>query len=184
MIICGACCVVLLFSLLAMKTLAAVTIFAVLFGFVSGACECLSESLWCIDDTTDFPLWSCLCNESDSCVFVWNSPGDGVRSIYIFRKTACERWLTLFSARMGFALLFTGLAGLIGPPINGALLTSEYKWWRPIVFSGVRWHDLVPLKAVLSFLFLLDTQVISASSLCAFIVLRILLWRKSGKLIN
>ena len=45
MIICGACCVVLLFSLLAMKTLAAVTVFAVLFGFVSGACECFAESL-------------------------------------------------------------------------------------------------------------------------------------------
>ena len=58
---------------------------------------------------------------------------------FIFsKKTAWEGLLTLFSARMGFALLFTGLAGLIGPPINGALLTSEYKWWRPIVFSGVR----------------------------------------------
>jgi hypothetical protein len=24
-----------------------------------------------------------------------------------------------------------------GPPINGALLTSDYVWWRPALFSGV-----------------------------------------------
>lgn len=28
-----------------------------------------------------------------------------------------------------------------GPPIIGALLTGEYQWWRPAVFSGVRWEE-------------------------------------------
>lgn len=25
-----------------------------------------------------------------------------------------------------------------GPPINGALLTGHFVWWRPALFSGVR----------------------------------------------
>jgi len=25
-----------------------------------------------------------------------------------------------------------------GPPINGALLSSKFTWWRPALFSGVR----------------------------------------------
>ena len=26
----------------------------------------------------------------------------------------------------------------MGPPIHGALLTGDFIWWRPAVFSGVR----------------------------------------------
>ncbi|KAJ7753938.1 major facilitator superfamily domain-containing protein [Mycena maculata] len=39
--------------------------------------------------------------------------------------------------RIGVAFAVVGLGGLIGPPINGALLTSDYIWWRPALFSGV-----------------------------------------------
>ncbi|KAJ7161154.1 major facilitator superfamily domain-containing protein [Mycena filopes] len=39
--------------------------------------------------------------------------------------------------RMGIAYGFVGIGGLIGPPINGALLTSKFVWWRPALFSGV-----------------------------------------------
>ncbi|KAF5349810.1 hypothetical protein D9758_010200 [Tetrapyrgos nigripes] len=42
--------------------------------------------------------------------------------------------LTELGARMGVAYLLTG--GLIGTPINGALLTDKLIWWRPAVFSG------------------------------------------------
>ncbi|KAK7466082.1 hypothetical protein VKT23_004807 [Stygiomarasmius scandens] len=40
-------------------------------------------------------------------------------------------------ARMGVAYLFTAVGGLLGGPINGALLTGNLIWWRPAVFSGV-----------------------------------------------
>lgn len=82
------------------------------------------------------------------------------------------------SARMGFAFLFTGFAGLIGPPINGALLTSKYTWWRPIVFSGVRqtlWH-----WSSLAMLICIINQVIAFVGVAAFLILRILLWRRRG----
>ncbi|KAF8205980.1 major facilitator superfamily domain-containing protein [Mycena galopus ATCC 62051] len=40
-------------------------------------------------------------------------------------------------ARMGISFAFSGLGILIGPPIDGLLLTSDFIWWRPAVFSGV-----------------------------------------------
>ncbi|TEB32733.1 MFS general substrate transporter [Coprinellus micaceus] len=40
-------------------------------------------------------------------------------------------------ARMGVCFVFTGIGGLVGTPIAGALLTSQFIWWRPIVFSGM-----------------------------------------------
>ncbi|KAJ7458555.1 major facilitator superfamily domain-containing protein [Mycena latifolia] len=39
--------------------------------------------------------------------------------------------------RMGVAFAIEGIGGLIGPPINGALLTAHFAWWRPALFSGV-----------------------------------------------
>ncbi|KAJ7167985.1 MFS general substrate transporter [Mycena filopes] len=39
--------------------------------------------------------------------------------------------------RMGVSFAIEGIGGLIGPPINGALLTSSFLWWRPALFSGV-----------------------------------------------
>ncbi|KAJ6529667.1 MFS general substrate transporter [Mycena capillaripes] len=39
--------------------------------------------------------------------------------------------------RMGVGFAVVGVAGLIGPPINGALLTAQFKWWRPALFSGI-----------------------------------------------
>ncbi|GLB39004.1 putative major facilitator superfamily protein [Lyophyllum shimeji] len=40
-------------------------------------------------------------------------------------------------ARVGLCFTFTGMGGLIGTPIAGALLTTSFIWWRPIVFSGL-----------------------------------------------
>ncbi|EGO28039.1 hypothetical protein SERLADRAFT_347280 [Serpula lacrymans var. lacrymans S7.9] len=40
-------------------------------------------------------------------------------------------------ARMGIAFAITGLGGLIGQPIAGALLTNDYIWWRPALFCGI-----------------------------------------------
>ncbi|PCH38482.1 MFS general substrate transporter [Wolfiporia cocos MD-104 SS10] len=45
--------------------------------------------------------------------------------------------LSELGMRMGIAFAFSGIGSLIGTPISGALLTGDYIWWRPAVFSGV-----------------------------------------------
>ncbi|KIJ54706.1 hypothetical protein M422DRAFT_24608 [Sphaerobolus stellatus SS14] len=39
--------------------------------------------------------------------------------------------------RIGIGLTLSGVGGLIGTPIDGALLTSKYIWWKAGLFSGV-----------------------------------------------
>lgn len=41
-----------------------------------------------------------------------------------------------FSARLSRTIVRL-MTLLKGGPLSGALLTSEYKWWRPSLFSGV-----------------------------------------------
>ncbi|KAG2120295.1 major facilitator superfamily domain-containing protein [Suillus cothurnatus] len=45
--------------------------------------------------------------------------------------------LSELGARMGICFFISGFGSLIGTPISGALLTSNYTWWIPAVFSGV-----------------------------------------------
>ncbi|CDO77695.1 hypothetical protein BN946_scf184969.g46 [Trametes cinnabarina] len=40
-------------------------------------------------------------------------------------------------ARMGLAFALCGFGTLVGTPIDGALLTGDYIWWRPALFSGL-----------------------------------------------
>ncbi|KAF7325010.1 MFS general substrate transporter [Mycena kentingensis (nom. inval.)] len=60
-------------------------------------------------------------------------------------------------ARMGISVAACGLAILIGPPIDGLLLSgngteSEFVWWRPALFSGLtRRPPLLQLTALAGF---------------------------------
>ncbi|KIJ69000.1 hypothetical protein HYDPIDRAFT_80918 [Hydnomerulius pinastri MD-312] len=47
--------------------------------------------------------------------------------------------LSELGARMGISLMIAGLGSLAGEcsPVSGALLTSQYKWWQPALFSGL-----------------------------------------------
>ncbi|KAJ7246927.1 MFS general substrate transporter [Mycena rebaudengoi] len=40
-------------------------------------------------------------------------------------------------ARIGISFAFSGIGSLIGPPIDGLLLTANFVWWRPALFSGL-----------------------------------------------
>ncbi|KAJ7674065.1 MFS general substrate transporter [Mycena polygramma] len=40
-------------------------------------------------------------------------------------------------ARLGMSVAFSGIGILVGPPIDGLLLTSDFIWWRPALFSGM-----------------------------------------------
>ncbi|KAG9103680.1 hypothetical protein FRC06_008931 [Ceratobasidium sp. 370] len=39
--------------------------------------------------------------------------------------------------RMGLAFFVLGFSALTGTPIAGALLSTQFTWWKPILFSGV-----------------------------------------------
>ncbi|KAH8115033.1 MFS general substrate transporter [Phellopilus nigrolimitatus] len=88
---------VLIFCMLAVRTVSGVAAFAALYGFFSGAFVTLMS-----------PMLAIL--------------AEGPAEI---------------GARMGMCFAITGLGSLIGTPIAGALLTSKFLWWRPILFSGV-----------------------------------------------
>ncbi|KAL4077035.1 major facilitator superfamily domain-containing protein [Scleroderma yunnanense] len=51
--------------------------------------------------------------------------------------TALTPDLSELGARMGISFMFVGTASLFGPPVSGALLTPQYKWWIPSLFSGL-----------------------------------------------
>ncbi|KAJ7851028.1 major facilitator superfamily domain-containing protein [Mycena olivaceomarginata] len=53
--------------------------------------------------------------------------------------------------RMGVSFSVVGIGALVGPPINGALLTSKFIWWCPALFSG--------LMALVGFAFLVATRI-------------------------
>ncbi|KAG2366436.1 hypothetical protein BDR07DRAFT_480123 [Suillus spraguei] len=39
-------------------------------------------------------------------------------------------------ARTGILFATSGIGSLLGAPICGAILTSDYIWWKPAVFAG------------------------------------------------
>ncbi|OBZ66095.1 Riboflavin transporter MCH5 [Grifola frondosa] len=45
--------------------------------------------------------------------------------------------LSELGARMGIAFTFSAVSSLVSTPIDGALLTSRFIWWRPALFSGI-----------------------------------------------
>ncbi|KAJ7467469.1 MFS general substrate transporter [Mycena latifolia] len=91
------CSAVLIFSMIALKSLASVVVIAVLYGFCAGTFIAMMA-----------PLLASLADN-----------------------------LGELGLRIGAATAMIGLGGLIGPPINGALLTGHFVWWRPALFSGL-----------------------------------------------
>ncbi|KAF8624652.1 hypothetical protein AX17_006983 [Amanita inopinata Kibby_2008] len=96
-ILCTGGCVIMIFSVLAVKSAAGIILFSILYGFFTGAYIGLLA-----------PMLSSLA------------------------KTDAE-----IGARMGICFTFTGIGGLIGNPIAGALLGPSFVWWRPILFAGL-----------------------------------------------
>ncbi|KAF8126680.1 MFS general substrate transporter [Mycena galopus ATCC 62051] len=45
--------------------------------------------------------------------------------------------LSELGLRMGVGFAVVGIGGLVGGPISGALLTSQFIWWRPALFAGL-----------------------------------------------
>ncbi|KAL0945823.1 hypothetical protein HGRIS_012108 [Hohenbuehelia grisea] len=57
-------------------------------------------------------------------------------SLYAPAIASLARDFNEIGARLGICFTFGGFAGLIGTPVAGALISSNYIWWRGIVFVG------------------------------------------------
>ncbi|TFK75525.1 MFS general substrate transporter [Pluteus cervinus] len=87
---------ILLLSMITVKDVVGVVVFAILYGFFSGGGIAMMPPLLA-SSAKDF-------NE--------------------------------IGTRIGLVFLFGGFAGLTATPIAGALLTSQFHWWRPMVYAG------------------------------------------------
>ncbi|KAJ7899696.1 MFS general substrate transporter [Mycena leptocephala] len=88
---------VLILSLIAVKNVAGVVIFGVLWGYCAGVFVGLMA-----------PILTLLTDD-----------------------------LGELGLRIGVGFAVAGLGALAGSPINGALLTAQFHWWRPALFSGI-----------------------------------------------
>jgi hypothetical protein len=77
-----------------------------------------------------------------------------------------------------------GIGGLTGSPIIGALLTDNFIWWRPAVFSGVS----ITLSFVRlqiphrdTFTYCDNLQVLMLTGTSCFIVVAVLLHRRKAE---
>lgn len=61
--------------------------------------------------------------------------------IYITLLAPVISFLTIdvseFGSCMGMIFTFNAIGALIGPPIHGSLLSTDFIWWRPAVVSGM-----------------------------------------------
>ncbi|KAF5310611.1 hypothetical protein D9619_007765 [Psilocybe cf. subviscida] len=96
LIVCTAGCAILNYCTIAVTRLGPIIVFAILYGFFSGA----------------------------------------YTGVFTPMIASHARKQTEIGARLGICFTFTGIGGLIGTPIAGALLTSHFVWWRPIIFAG------------------------------------------------
>ncbi|KAF8916732.1 major facilitator superfamily domain-containing protein [Mucidula mucida] len=128
---CLVICAVLIFCLLVVKTVAATFTFAVLYGLFSGAYVGIFA-----------PMVGSLAKDDSEI---------GARMGICFSVTGLCPVKVLFFSNRAFSLrirrpyrsvsppfsVTSLLTTSSGTPIAGALLTSSYIWWRPILFSGL-----------------------------------------------
>lgn len=121
----------LIFAMFGIKDTAGVIVFALLYGFCSGACEFLHAIL--------IPIilipHSCQFGSANHGGFSKRCLRDRVRMMYSL--TVPLPLTPVLSVRMGLGFFIVGFANLTGTPIVGALLKHDYPWWKAIVFSGV-----------------------------------------------
>jgi hypothetical protein len=109
-----------MWALLGVDSVAGVAVFAVFYGFVSGA----------------FLTLGSLAVTSFSTSPTMNDVGLGHLQIY---RLFYQLTISTTRLRIGISCSIIGLALLSGNPIAGALLSPpEYLWWRPLTFGCVR----------------------------------------------
>ncbi|KAH9478949.1 Aspyridones efflux protein apdF [Psilocybe cubensis] len=115
-VFCTACCSILIFFMIGISEVSSVVLFAVVYGFFSGAYIALMAPM--------------IANLADDVSEI------GLRMGISF-TVAGKYHDNLFAFFRNFYPSSSGFGGLIGAPIQGALLTSSFIWWRASVFSGI-----------------------------------------------
>ncbi|KAG1789941.1 major facilitator superfamily domain-containing protein [Suillus plorans] len=83
--------------------------------------------------------------------------------------------LSELGARFGICFAFTAFGGLLGGPISGALLSSQYRWWIASLFSGVSSFALFPHHAEM---FIYRDKLICFVGSSMFVVMRLMIYRR------
>ncbi|KAJ2936647.1 hypothetical protein H1R20_g460, partial [Candolleomyces eurysporus] len=115
----------MIFSMVALKDLASALVITVLFGLCVGIFNNLQAPLAVVltEDAAEIG-WAVL-------VPYKSETGDLVDFLWYAHTSSA----TVVSELTNGSRL--GIGALIGPPIHGALLSNDYIWWRPAVFSGI-----------------------------------------------
>ncbi|CAK5274378.1 unnamed protein product [Mycena citricolor] len=115
MAISTACGAILILAMMALRNIASVVTIGVLYGFCAGCSACrpslVQQGLSCPHVTVVTlvgPLFASLTDD-----------------------------MSELGARLGLCTSLSGLGILIGPPLDGMLLTDKFYWWRPALFSGI-----------------------------------------------
>jgi len=72
-------------------------------------------------------------------------------------------------------LSYSVLKLYLGAPISGALLSSNYTWWKPALFSGVSWLRLPYWNQLL-----IGLQILSLCGSMMYFALRVLVSRRKS----
>ncbi|KAJ2929635.1 hypothetical protein H1R20_g7435, partial [Candolleomyces eurysporus] len=116
MVFSAASTTVIIFSMVALKDLASALVITILFGLCVGIFYSLQAPLTVVLTEDDAEIGEI----GDLVDFLW----------YAHTPSPTVALKLTNGSRLG-------IGALIGPPIHGALLSNDYIWWRPAVFSGI-----------------------------------------------
>ncbi|KAG2064674.1 hypothetical protein BDR04DRAFT_1178472 [Suillus decipiens] len=127
-----AACGILIMSMIALSNISGVVVISVAYGYFSGVCT-FHVAASVISGTND-PRYRGVRPAGD---YVDARPiGAGV-GFFIARIVWPIMLTLLCRARMGICFAFTAFGALLSGPISGALLSSQYRWLIPSLFSGI-----------------------------------------------
>ena len=152
-IISVAMCGILILGMIGMANIPSVVVIGTIYGYFAGVCQfsslfqCLTvEPNHLADIATLSPLIALLTSNLSELGFV--AP-HALLQAYTYVRLASAWALASLSPASALSLVGPPSSHMIayppfmfkGGPISGALLTSQYKWWQPGLFSGVRNHE-------------------------------------------
>ncbi|KAI9568014.1 major facilitator superfamily domain-containing protein [Boletus coccyginus] len=111
-------CAILITSMAWLDSVASVVVLGVLYGLFSGLNVAMMAPM--LGLTSDPAELGCVLTRPFVCCYFTRSHTNASH----------------YRVRMGVGFAITGIGGLIGSPICGALLTGRYLWWAPAFFCG------------------------------------------------
>jgi hypothetical protein len=129
-IFCNIVCSILIFCTLAIHDITGTVVYSALFGFFSGSCKKFRNTL-CFLLIIILRFWN-----TGTYAGLVGRKWQGNRGTYgylLYIYWCALQYLIAFLTFNRFA----GIGGLVGTPIAGALLSTRFIWWRPVLFSAL-----------------------------------------------